>query len=1044
MEPARKHDHDIEPDIRPDLRVIQGGSETTPDRPARGKLSTVSNEDSSQEGTAQQDTERELSKLEQSKTSQNNSESIRDQETAGTSPIRSTYTGKNLITKGSRLKKARKFLPAGVITGLLVTVAIAFSALLPLKGVMFLQNIQQYASEASGYAIERRTEYIMTRLLAVHLLKKAGDISATDGDAQAKMIFCKGASISCSLLATYGGDYFDKIIDVTVKERFGSNIKFTLTPKGQTTLGGKARSWDLEISRDLGDGAFNRTVVNMQSNKEAKAWLTNHVNKNLKGKSIVTRYLARSILMKRYGITHWRGFEKTSNKIDETRSKLSTAIIKNTVGKVSKRYGLYLACFSNPDTCSNMKASLNGDAKSIRDQIDALKPEDENYEKKKEILEKQLSALEKLNTGTSGDISDDDIKTGGTMKNIIMKRIAGVIGAVGIIMTVDMLLSAVAAVDEGAIDQVVEDMAAVTYIGLAYGDDAGIVTNIEKVMAGDGDMDAYGMLMGMMSTGVSDRGFASTLGLLSDAEKSPLYQYESGLISGEEVMNGSFSTTCSVDNKEQEVTLAKGELMCPEQKIVQNISGELQSNPAWQPIAVAAHAWTDTVGAVLRVVMNTISDLPVIKQIGDAVGGIVSQLTGPLMEWIMSLFFTPPTVGLDATGVQNYVGLSGAVRYQQNLLMEEGVGSDGSAYGAGGGVLSSNQQDAIAQYSEQQRQDEFNNQPLVARIFNPLLTGSFAQQFVARIPSSFGSLLSLPLSGIGYAASANKTSAATSTVAVNPFGFPVYGYAATDPALTNDPSTYDEDFCSTSATKRAQSYSNSKEDNYPIPVYTKTDPCALEKMVVGTMLNAQGVTDDPYSLKDPTDSASSAAVDTPATTGKPANVKDSGDGWTLKANTDYSQTACDPRTGDTGTVTKVHNGSTVRMCKINSSHYPAFVSAGDYSVASIISTNVINMFEAAYKDGVTLGISSAYRSDSTTQHGLGIALDLGAPKGGQTICWVDGGSKSVWDQCKAGTYSNKTHTAAFAWLLKNAKTYGFYNMAGNPLWEPWHWSPSGG
>ncbi|MFZ1301898.1 MAG: M15 family metallopeptidase [Candidatus Microsaccharimonas sp.] len=41
MEPARKQNQDIEPDLKPDLRVIDGGGETTPDRPARGNLRAV-------------------------------------------------------------------------------------------------------------------------------------------------------------------------------------------------------------------------------------------------------------------------------------------------------------------------------------------------------------------------------------------------------------------------------------------------------------------------------------------------------------------------------------------------------------------------------------------------------------------------------------------------------------------------------------------------------------------------------------------------------------------------------------------------------------------------------------------------------------------------------------------------------------------------------------------------------------------------------------------------------------------------------------------
>ncbi len=51
MEPAKKHSADIEPDIRPDLRVISGGGETTPDR---GSLSAVPNNTSQELADAEQ------------------------------------------------------------------------------------------------------------------------------------------------------------------------------------------------------------------------------------------------------------------------------------------------------------------------------------------------------------------------------------------------------------------------------------------------------------------------------------------------------------------------------------------------------------------------------------------------------------------------------------------------------------------------------------------------------------------------------------------------------------------------------------------------------------------------------------------------------------------------------------------------------------------------------------------------------------------------------------------------------------------------------
>lgn len=181
------------------------------------------------------------------------------------------------------------------------------------------------------------------------------------------------------------------------------------------------------------------------------------------------------------------------------------------------------------------------------------------------------------------------------------------------------------------------------------------------------------------------------------------------------------------------------------------------------------------------------------------------------------------------------------------------------------------------------------------------------------------------------------------------------------------------------------------------------------------------------------------------TTTRPDNVEDSHDGWTIKNNQDYTNIECDERTEDAGIVTAA-GGSKIRLCKVvNATKYPSVGS--NISVNSLISTNVVNMFEAAHAAGVTMGISSAYRNDSLTQHGRGLALDLGAPRGGSSICYTSehtpSATKAAWEDC----YSRQdSHGKAFAWLNRNASNYGFYNLNGDDgsgLYEAWHWSTSG-
>ena len=384
-------------------------------------------------------------------------ESEGDQDAANT--IQSSYTGANNKSSKSKftVKNAKKFWPLFVGGGGVGIIGALFLALLPFKLEMFIQNITQAASSVPGYAIERRTEYMATNLLAVHLLKKSGSISANDSDVQAKMVFCKGASISCSLLSTYGANYFDKIIDVQVGERIGNNVKMTLTPKGQTQLGGNARSWTMEIQRDFGDGQFLNTQKEITKNKDAKKYVKNLVNKNFHTKNVATRFLARQILMKKYGITHWRAFEKTSNKLSETKTKIKTSVLKNTVGKVSSKMSLYLGCFSDASVCDSLKDGLNDSSKKIQGEIDALKDSDAaDKQQQIERLTKKKDAVDKVSGAKP--LSEEDL-AGGVAKDILMKRLLTVVGAAGAIGAIDLVFSAVGAVDSGALEQVTSDMA---------------------------------------------------------------------------------------------------------------------------------------------------------------------------------------------------------------------------------------------------------------------------------------------------------------------------------------------------------------------------------------------------------------------------------------------------------------------------------------------------------------------------------------------------------------------------------------------------------
>lgn len=175
--------------------------------------------------------------------------------------------------------------------------------------------------------------------------------------------------------------------------------------------------------------------------------------------------------------------------------------------------------------------------------------------------------------------------------------------------------------------------------------------------------------------------------------------------------------------------------------------------------------------------------------------------------------------------------------------------------------------------------------------------------------------------------------------------------------------------------------------------------------------------------------------------GTPENVNRVGSGWSLKENTDYSSVQCAAGTSDGG-IFEVRIGtetSKIRVCNLKDANGEQF------QVASLISENIKQMFEAADKDGIKLTSQSSFRSlaeqqrlydqncsggqcspptsaPGNSQHELGLAVDWGV--GGRSFCYPA-------SACPGDP--------GYDWMMKNAQKYGFYKLDT----EGWHFSTSG-
>lgn len=184
-------------------------------------------------------------------------------------------------------------------------------------------------------------------------------------------------------------------------------------------------------------------------------------------------------------------------------------------------------------------------------------------------------------------------------------------------------------------------------------------------------------------------------------------------------------------------------------------------------------------------------------------------------------------------------------------------------------------------------------------------------------------------------------------------------------------------------------------------------------------------------------------------TGRPPEAVDKNKGWTIAPNTgvDVSNYACDARTSVfMEKFTSPRFDYSMKLCMVSFNTNTNDNGNGSKAVNALISTNIMNMFEAARADGVEIGIADAMRLDGGSyqyysEHATGLAVDL---KGASTntLCF-NGNSASGYGTKERAEAACRDKGGkeyeAYTWLNNNAARFGFYNF--DP--EPWHWSTSG-
>lgn len=977
-----------------------------------------------------------------------------------TGQMKYSPTGKSRRTIARGLLRNRKIIGGALgIGGGGALILALFMGMLPLKIEALLSNITTAASRIPGYAIEQRTEYLVTRALATRMLMMAnGSASDVDG----KLVFCGNASISCSLFSTLTADYFSKTMDFDVlKLSDGTNAaKLRIVPKGRTALGSTANSWDIDVVRGTnwkGEENVAKTIQTITKHKEMRAYLKDRVDKKMKNKSFITRYIARKILMKKYGVKHWRAFENTRDAIDTKMNAIESAfrvgVYKNTIGKISPRVAVYLACLQGGQSCQdlldNFSSTITEPSTAERDKHPKDSPEWKAEDEKYQKALKSYESFSKLRGNILGEVPDKPSGFGAAFQKIISSKLLALAGTVvSAVMIIDMILTAVHSLDNGVLDEIGADIVSQTYMGFAYGEGTGVVTNWEKAkMDNFADLDA-GEVVNQVGT------------LLDCGEDDPLCVIENGYAPSVAVASaassGGYVTDCFIDGEFKKEVLAPGDLVCPNQKVYRNYSKLFANNPlfiagkqiadVW--FASGAHAIIELANNLLGAAVDAVLEATQLKQLLNSVSEWAMKQLEPFIATIMNYVFDPPPTGYDIPVSSNYAAVSGAMHIEQNELMLHGVEDDGTVSGGGGKVLSEEEIFAIADYQNQQEYERFAEKSWFERAFDPRLKGSVAQLAILQSPKNAEGVLSLPGQAFASLVAPLATQAAGPAPSNNAFNLPLSGYRLNDPDLTANPNQYTEEFCTASRQARIDSIKKIEGSSVPIPLPTKTDPCALEKLTTGSIITsanpkAEGAFPSAYT-------GSSAAPSAPG-----SGILGPADG------------SCDTRTEPIGSVTQMMRGmttdavsmQTVKLCALSSikSIYPSPIAGanGRAIVRAEVSTAWQDMGEAyntfaqttdtGYK---TLTVGDSFRTNALqndrndggtadpgaaaptgkSRHEQGIAMDI------QIGVDLDA---ETWRTC---TNRQTADTATYKWLRDNSYRFRIYQYAA----EAWHFDTSTG
>jgi hypothetical protein len=761
------------------------------------------------------------------------------------------------VTRGGTFKKWTQLsgrkkwgigLGAGVLGGGFIAFFLLLLPALRLEGYMATINRRVFAAGAN--AVEQRVEnqyerYLMKRIL---FIERCGN--RVTGD-------CAADYTNMGIAGSLFNSWRDAKIEYKFFDKFGLEVQ-----SYKNHLTGEQRYKIIDKKGMIGNPGDQLTIKDGKlvlgkyeggSRIFGKEW-AKFIGDQTRWYQFMQRKSVRKYLVRKHGVRFWCFFAcKTSDSVElkavDAKTRYKYQFVKRFVLPFSPKYAFFMNCLISGD--STNKDGPCGEEALRKQGIDRSELSDDEIKK----------IIANFENNPSPALSRIVIQ--GILEKILVDEAAAktAVSAIPVagqiyfaLVLIDMFNQLDQFVKHDGLSKFAADLNSRQYLEYY----AGMRSANDEMKAGVLPPDEVGTLMNQFNDGNQS------------AEESLVYQAYRDPSKATTSLLGAKAYAATAEKEPYLCANGKpipqGELVCPEKKIAHTFAIEqIRNDDTVSGLVDALNIYQSCHGretlnrcippfgvrpsAIVHPILKRINDITsaifdtllskTILLIGKApgVGSLISFLDNKASDLAMAMFqkVFPLPVQLNSPGREKYDGLEAGGEVAASEFNKGGYTDSGQPYGLGGRLLSPEEQANASQAYLNQEDYNSAHSSVIARLGNMENPNSVLNRFIAIIPTSWGQLsanasvlFSNPFRNIGLIW--HPAYAADTTVDINAFGVPRFGYEANDPVFKADPAIYTPEYCQT----QQKQWEASKSDDpvTGIDQYSKTNPCLLEQVSV--------------------------------------------------------------------------------------------------------------------------------------------------------------------------------------------------------------------